>query len=110
MSHTDNKPCIVCDLPPKPTPLPVIESRSSDWSCLTCKKSGTITRNAGSVSISGDMCAKCQAPYLAEAPPSDIWTPTPENIEKLFAHLAHGDTEHRRWLREHLYLFFGVAT
>jgi hypothetical protein len=38
-----------------------------------------------------------------------VWTPTPENIEKLFAHLAHGDAEHRRWLREHLYLFFGVA-
>lgn len=53
MSHTDNKPCIVCEPP--------------------------------------------------------IWTPTPENIEKLFAHMAHGDVEHRRWLREHLYLYFGVT-
>ena len=52
-NHTDNKPCIVCDLP--------------------------------------------------------VWTPTAANIEKLFAHMAHGDDKHRQWLREQLYLYFNVA-
>jgi len=50
-----------------------------------------------------------QKPCIVCEPPKLVWTPTPENIEKLFVHMAHGDAEHRRWLREHLYLFFGVA-
>ncbi len=36
------------------------------------------------------------------------WSPTAPNIQKLFDHMAHGDAEHRRWLREHLFLYFGV--
>lgn len=37
------------------------------------------------------------------------WTPTTENIESLYQHMAHGDQIHRQWLREHLFLYFGVA-
>ena len=48
-------------------------------------------------------------PRIVCEPVEPIWTPTSENVEKLFAHMAHGDTEHRRWLREHLYLFFGLT-
>lgn len=37
------------------------------------------------------------------------WTPTPENIEALFENLAHGDEQHRHWLRERLYAYFGQS-
>lgn len=37
------------------------------------------------------------------------WQPIPENVEKLYQHMAHGDEQHRRWLREHLYAYFGLT-
>lgn len=37
------------------------------------------------------------------------WTPTAENIEALYQYMAHGDEQHRAWLREHLFRYFGVA-
>ncbi len=48
--------------------------------------------------------------YIAYTPHllSLYWTPTAPNIQKLYDHMAHGDAEHRRWLREHLFLYFGV--
>jgi len=46
---------------------------------------------------------------MLETSKAETWQPTPENIEVLFKHLAHGDEAHRRWLREQLYLYFNVA-
>lgn len=37
------------------------------------------------------------------------WKPNVENVEKLYLHMAHGDEQHRRWLREHLYAYFNLT-
>jgi hypothetical protein len=33
----------------------------------------------------------------------------PQDIERLFNHIRHGDHEHQEWLRKELEKFFGVV-